>query len=197
MDMSARSYISNSYALKLELQEFSVAKDDMLVSFDVVALYPSVPVSKALDIILEKLRDDPTLPERCKWAPEQIIKLLKICLETNFVCLDGLVYTQVDGNLIGKFISGPIAGIYMAWFEETFVFKNESNWKPTFWKRMKDDVLCIWPHGREELDLFLADLNSKEQRIQFTLEIEEDKKIHFLDLWLERTDTGKIIKPVF
>ena len=54
------------------------------------------------------------------------MKLLEMCLETNFKTIDRNIYTQLDGTPIGKSISGPIADIFMIWFEEEFVF-NECN----------------------------------------------------------------------
>ena len=39
-----------------------------------------------------------------------------------------------------------LAEIYMNWFEETFVFSEENDFKPIFWKRMRDDA--FW-YGRK------------------------------------------------
>ena len=101
-------------------------KDDIQASFDVIALYPSIPIDKALDCIRERLQKDETLSERTEWKPNDIVNLLQICLETHFKTLDGRIFTQTDGTPIGKSISGPIADIYMNWFEEKYIF-NDSN----------------------------------------------------------------------
>ena len=53
-------------------------------------------------------------------------------METYFKTLDGKIWVQVDGCPIGKSISGEIAEIYMNWFEETFVFSEENDFKPIF-----------------------------------------------------------------
>ena len=45
----------------------------------------------------------------------------------------------------------------------------------------------IWPHGDHALDEFLTHLNSQHPAIQFTMEKEEDQKIAFLDVQIERT----------
>ena len=58
------------------------------------------------------------------------MKLLEICLETHFKTLDGYIYTQMDGTPIGKLISGPLAGIYLNWFEKMHVFNEENCFKP-------------------------------------------------------------------
>ena len=42
------SYIQNSYDLKKTLDGLKIDENDIQASFDVVALYPSIPVEKAL-----------------------------------------------------------------------------------------------------------------------------------------------------
>ena len=44
----------------------SLEEDDQIVSYDVVALYPSIPQEEALDLVYEKLNADPSLGEKQK-----------------------------------------------------------------------------------------------------------------------------------
>ena len=44
-----------------EIKELKVEQNEKLISFDVVALYPSVPQNEALDILEEKMKEDATL----------------------------------------------------------------------------------------------------------------------------------------
>ena len=46
----------------------------------------------------------------------------------------------------------------------------------------------IWPHGREKLDTFLQHINTLHNNITFTVEIEEDHKIAFLDVQIFRNN---------
>jgi hypothetical protein len=64
-----------------------------------------------------------------------ILELLKICIETHFktLAIDGIIWTQVDGCpiAIGKSISGEIAQIYMNWFEKEYILVqivNSNQW---------------------------------------------------------------------
>ena len=79
-----------------------VDKDGIQASFDVLALYSSIPIDKALDCIRETHKDN-TLLERIEWKPNDIVKVLHICLETHFKTLDGLIFTQTDRTPIGKY----------------------------------------------------------------------------------------------
>ena len=98
------------------------------------------------------------------------MRLIEICIETHFKTIDGYIYTQTDGMPIGKSISGPIAGIYLHWFERTYVFNAKSEFKLHFRKRMKDYILIVWKQGDLEFDRFYWYLMGIEPRIKFTLE---------------------------
>jgi len=194
LDENGRSFVSNAVQLKKFLKEVEITPRSRLASFDVKALYPSIPVLKALEIVKEELEKDATLKDRTSWTPKEIIDLLQICLETHFKTLDGRVFTQINGTPIGKSISGPIAGIYMNWFEEQFIESDQCQMKPKFWKRMRDDVLIVWDHGEEKLEEMLGYLNEHEERIQFTIEKEIDRVLPFLDLSIRREDHSLITK---
>ena len=58
--------------------------------------------------------------------------------------------------------------------------------KYAFWVREVDDVYCLWQYGHETIPIFLAYLNSIESRIQWTMEIEQEDHLPFVDLNLCR-----------
>ena len=74
-----------------------------MVSLDIVGLYPSVPVKKALEIVRKKMEDE-TLQSRTEWKFDDIMTLFEISLETHFKTLDGKIWTQtgMDGCPIEK-----------------------------------------------------------------------------------------------
>ena len=55
----------------------------------VIALYPSIPIEKALECVREKLKNDDTLADRTDWKVDDIVQLLSICLETHFLTIEG------------------------------------------------------------------------------------------------------------
>ena len=107
---------------------------------------------------------DESLADRTEWKTDDIMKLLTICLETHFKMIDGRIYTQIDGTPIGKSISGPLADIFMIWFEEEYIFNKTNVFKPYIksWKRSQDDINIHWSGGSEALDCFYWQLNYKE-----------------------------------
>ena len=180
------------------LSEVEVREDDIIGSLDVVGMFPNIPVKKPLDVVKEELQNDETLTGRTDWKVEDISKLLEISVETYFKTIDGKIYFQRDGLPIGKSISKPMAGIYMHWFEKEYVFNEDSRFKGNivFWKRQMDDVFFVWRGKKEDLELFVWMLNGKENRVQFTLEIEKDNFLPFLDVGITKSK-GKLITTVY
>ena len=49
-----------------------------------------------------------------------------------------------------------------------------------------DDILLIWPHGRESLLSFVQFTNNIHPKIKLTMELESDNKLPFLDVLIEK-----------
>jgi len=182
--LKAKSYIKDSYHFKQRLKEIEIEEHFIQLSFDVRSVFPSVPVKQTLSLVQGKLQKDKTLKDRTKWKPKQITNLLQICTEeTHFMDYRGKIWTQTDGTAIGKSISGDLAAIYMEFYENEYVFDpNKNSFIPIFWVREVDDVYCLWQHGYENIPIFLAYLNSINPRIQWTMEMEQEGYLPFVDL---------------
>jgi hypothetical protein len=61
--------------------------------------------------------------------------------------------------------------------------------KPSLWLRYVDDTFVVWPHGPSRLQDFLSHLSSLRPSVQFTMEIESDSAIAFLDVLVIRKET--------
>jgi hypothetical protein len=197
LDESADSFIKSSVHLKEHLNVVPIDSDCFLGSCDATNLFPSIPVKQTLQITYDLLEKDKELSGRTKWTPRQIINLMEICLETHFKSYNGTIYTQTNGTPIGKSISGPMAGIYLRWFEYTFVRNSKFNSQILLWRRMRDDVLIIWKKCADfDLNDFKQYLNSLEKRVQWTMELEENNTLAFTDILITRKD-DKLITKVY
>lgn len=83
----------------------------------------------------------------------------------------------------------------METFEEEAI--QSSDKKPKCWFRYVDDTFVIWPHGKTALGEFLNHLNNQHDRIKFTMEIEENGKLPFLDVLVKRGDGNKLAHTVY
>ena len=59
----------------------------MQVSYDIVNLYPSVPINKALDVLVDQLNTDKGgLMKRTKLCLKDIYELAELCFSKCFFC---------------------------------------------------------------------------------------------------------------
>jgi Reverse transcriptase (RNA-dependent DNA polymerase). len=86
------------------------AKDDIMVSFDVVSLFTQVPVGEALTIIQTKYK-----------LPEYIVELIKHCLSNTYFTYEGQQYMQVQTAPMGSPLSPALANLFMEDLEEKVV----------------------------------------------------------------------------
>ena len=80
-------------------------------------------------------------------------------------------------------------------FEERAL--NQANLKPTCGYRYVDDTFVIWPHGKASLTNFLEHLNGLHKNIQFTMEIEENGRLPFLDIDIYKRKDGSLGHKVY
>ena len=106
-------HITNSQQFVELIKDQRVDEDEELRSYDVAALFTSVPVDKALNIV----RSRPTLSDRTDLTPDQIVRLAKVCPKQYFL-YDGDFYEQLHGATMGIPHSPILFDIYMEDLEE-------------------------------------------------------------------------------
>lgn len=55
-----------------------------------------------------------------------------------------------------------------------------------FWLWYVDHVFILWKYSLSELQVFLEDINNLNQSIKFTLEVEQNANLPFLDVQINR-----------
>lgn len=86
---------------------------------------------------------------------------------------------------MGNCLSPVLSILYMEFFETRIL--NSILPEKAKWYRYVDDVLCLWPCD-ENLDNFLSLLNNLVPTINFTVELENDCSLPFLDCRIHRID---------
>ena len=112
------SFVKNSRDFAELVKIEKLESDEIMVSFDVKSLFTNVPVTKALDIIHQKLEQDQTLDERTPLSPSQLIVLLKICLTTTYFLYADKYYEQQEGTAMGSPVSPLVANLFMEYLEK-------------------------------------------------------------------------------
>ena len=181
-------HVANSQQFVDKVKELRVEEDEELRSYDVTALFTSVPVDKALDIIHNKLCSDSTLSDRTTLSPVHITKLLKQCLETTYFVYNDTYYRQIHGAAMGSPVSPIVCNLYMEYLERLAI--ESAPHPPLWWFRYVDDTHCKLK--KEYAQEFTDHLNSLDPDIKFTTEGEEESSLAFLDTLTVRQPDGSI-----
>ena len=173
-----RYNVRNSKEFVDYIQNFTISKNEILVFFDVVSLFTSVPVDKALGVVLDLLSFDEFLVSRTSLD----IPDITIGLEHFFLLLYFPTKTLFSNKsmalLLGSCISHIIASIYMEPIEHTAI--STFHTPPSLWLRYVGDTFCVL--NKDHVNDFHTHLNSIFSHIQFTIEKEHNFSLPFLDV---------------
>jgi len=173
---TGQSYIKDSNDFQQKVRQLSnIPKGALLVTADVVALYPSIPHHEGLSSLREALdkRVDKKIPT------DTLMEMSEFVLKNNFFEFDQKVYQQISGTAIGTKFAPPYACIFLDQLESSFM-QTETR-KPLNWFRYIDDIFFVWTHGEDSLHKFMSNLNKFNKHIKITYDFSKEH-IPFLDL---------------
>jgi hypothetical protein len=105
-----------------------------------------------------------------------------------YFSFNGHFYEQTEGVAMGSPLCPLIGNFFMEDFEKKVI--ELATHKPACWFRYVDDTLVIWPHGQAKLEDFLIHVNGLHNKIQFTMEREEEGHLPFLDIDIYKKRTA-------
>lgn len=173
-------HVKDSYDIKAFLDNVSIDRDDVLVSFDVVSMYTSIPRDFIREILMQKSQLFFTVFGIGKRV---LIDFLDFLLNDSviFTALDE-TYIQMAGLPMGGSISPTLARIVMDYVVDGLLLRVP---QCKFIKVFVDDTLAVIK--RNKVDDALIALNEFHDSMKFTVEIEDDNKsIKFLNLTVIR-----------
>ena len=166
--------LKNSHEFADEIKDIKIADDEILVSFDVTAMFPSIPIGKTVELLRNWLK---------KWGLEKMkideyVKLTELCMRQKFFQFNGKFYLQKDGVTMGGSLSGFLANLFMSDLEIKVC--NQHHQIFLYWRRYVDDIFSKIKKDRriESLEI----LNAQDDSVKFTIEEEQDSKLPFLDV---------------
>ena len=143
---SETSYIRDSSDF---LQKFKVLgcvpQNAILVTADVVGLYPNIPHCEGLAALKEKLelRVDKKIPT------SDLIQMAEFVLKNDYFEFNSKTYHQKLGTVIGTKFAPPYACIFMGKLEKQLL--SLPDFDVWLWRRFIDDVIFVWTSGEEKL----------------------------------------------
>lgn len=197
---------TNEFLQHLELQNrlltpYSIqfAKNKLLASLDVNALYPNIKRTYLKEALLDAL-------SKCSnyTASEidGIIQLVDICLSNSVVHYRNEWYTSKDGVPTGGTESVNLANIYVKWGLDSKILTHpmvsDLNFSQNR-KRFLDDIFTDWTNDMKSFEMFLRTINIVGEEYGLTFTGKCGAQVEFLDVQVEIRDnkyhTELYIKP--
>ena len=148
-------------------------------------LFTNAPVHETLEILRDNLEQNKTLHVD---EIDEIINLLRLILAQNYFTFNGKYYIQNEDLAMGSPLSGFLADVYLNHYENKYIFSDNNRYNMNIiqYARYVDDTFIIYNGTIRQLNNLKSYLNSINNNIQFTLEVEENDSINFLDITVSK-----------
>ncbi|CAF4119666.1 unnamed protein product, partial [Adineta steineri] len=184
------SYVKDSFDFARIIKN-NKNTNGLLCSLDVTSLFTNVPLEKAINIAISKIKE---CHPKLTIDDDNLRELFYYCTKkTNFI-FNNNHYDQINGVSMGSPVAPILAHLYMSNLEESI--KQFKGKKPSIFYRYVDDVFMILNGTQKDLAVFVKFMNKLEYSIKFTIEVQSDNKLPFLDVMVERKG-GELITYVY
>jgi hypothetical protein len=177
--------VKNSKELLTCLKDLVIPDDYCLVSFDVTSLFTNIPSNLVLSIIEERWD---SIQPYTNLDIQIFLDIMHHILTSSYFQYNNQFYRQLFGSPMGDPCSPAQADLVLDKLLD--VVLNECGDKVLFLKKYVDDLILI--AKRNEVNTVLESFNSFNQHLQFTMELEVERELPFLDLLIRREENGSI-----
>ena len=183
----SRYNVKDAIEFKNKINNTYICDDEIMISLDVVSLFPSIPIDFAINIIDKKweiIQNYTTMTKRL------FLDIIKFCIIDNrYFTFDGKIYAQQKGMPMGSPASPVIADIVMEELLDKSI--NKLHDKTRCVTKYVDDLFAIIK--RDAIDEIADVFNSFHCDIKFTIEQENDNRLPYLDtIIVKRNNIMKI-----
>ncbi|XP_055590862.1 uncharacterized protein LOC129742949 [Uranotaenia lowii] len=153
--------------------------DHILVSFDVVSLFTCIP----RDLVLRNIIYNwDAIKKNTNINLDMFLEIVNFCMSCSYFRFKNKFYQQTYGTAMGNPVSSPIADFVMESLLDNVT--RTLDFQIPILRKYVDDLLLALP--REHVEQVREKFNQYHPKIQFTVEIESDYRLPYLDLILIR-----------
>ncbi|BHF79232.1 hypothetical protein SprV_0602235200 [Sparganum proliferum] len=185
----SRTSINSASQFLADIRGKVVRPDQIMVSFNVVSLFTSLPTDLVRDVLRERLEENYDEANRPKKI-DHLLQHFAFCQQT-FFTFNGRTYEQIKETPMGSPISSLVAELVL----QELVKVAFDHYEPSFWRRYVDNTFVTIERSR--LAHFQDLLNGIFPDIQFTREEEHAKPLPFIDVLVTGTPHGKLSTTVY
>ena len=191
--------LRNSYEFFNDLKTIRLDEESYIVSLDITSLYTNVPLKETIEILTTLIYDQNNESFR-NCSKREFQTLLELTTMDTFFFFNNTYYKQIDGLAMGSPMSATLANVFLCHHENNWINNCPGDFKPLYYKRYVDDTFAIF-RNRQQAERFLDYMNSRHEKISFTMETEENSQIPFLDLLIKKSnnkiETSIYRKPTY
>ena len=96
---------------------------------------------------------------------------------------------------MGLPLAPVLANLFLSYYEKKWINQFDGI-KPDFYRRYMDDIFCVF-NGENDAKEFFDHLNSRHPSINFTMELENDHKLAFLDVLIDNSHPDSITTSIY
>ncbi len=166
-------------------------ENQTIASFDVVSLFTNIPVNETIEIILDKCYDKKSTNKNDTYhglERKDLKALLEICTKHSHFQFQGDYYEQCDGVSMGSPLGPLFANMFMGTFEDKHM-EELTKLGVEKWLRYVDDIFVILKDSSCH-NKILDYINDQHISIQFTVELEKNESLPFLDIRVKKHSKG-------
>ena len=187
--------VDNSYTFVSSLKQFEGQADNLfMASFDVDNLYTNVPIYETIEIILNEFFTS-SATVVIGLTRSLFKNILELAVLNSFFIFNGILYRQREGLGMGLPLSPSCANIFMCFKEKLWLDQCPIEFAPVFYKRYIDDTFVLF-RCKSHAQKFHDYLNNCHNNIKFTMELESNDCLPFLDCNVSR-DASNFMSSVY
>lgn len=175
------THVKNSFEFFDFINGAPIPDGYKLISLDVISMYTNISVEFALECVESRWEEVDLF---CPLPKEQFFITLKMCISTTIFQFEDVFYQQISGLAMGGSLSAVMANIVMEHIEGNAL--RLSPIEIRMYKRYVDDIFsCI---REEDIQSVLGFFNNLNPSVKFTLEVENNGCLNYLDMSLLRVN---------
>ena len=177
--------IKDSFSFCEYINSITLPPNYILVSFDVVSLFTCIPKSLVIHNIIYNWNN---IDQHTDINLNLFLEIVEFCIDSSYFKFDNKYYRQIFGTAMGNPLSPVLADMVLESLLNTAVA--QLDFKPPVLKKYVDDLIVAI--SLDKLKYVHDMLNSYDKHLQFTYELEENRRLPYLDMVLVRKENQTI-----
>ena len=183
----SQSHVKDSFEFAKILKQTTYNNNDVMLSFDIESLYPNVPIAEAIHLAVELIWENNKIHKFTKITKTDLYILFNLAVRDLQFRFYHNYYRQIDGVAMGSPLAPILADLFVTTLEEKHIISNPK-FKIKTWIRYVDDVFVVVEGPNEHIMYIMDSTNSLHKNIKFTLELEKNNSLSFLDVHIQKVD---------